>query len=139
VSTPYNHFTAGPRCSVKFSGRGRVGCIGGCPTIRAGIVSPASIQNKLVILSTPYNHFTAGPDRRVQVSGRRQTSGGCQTIRARIFSSAGEQRGIVTLSTPYNHCTAGPDCRKIESGSGRVGGIGGYPIIRAGIVSSSGV
>ena len=44
VSTPYDHFTAGPDCRVRESGSGRVGRAGGCPTIRAGIVSPAGVQ-----------------------------------------------------------------------------------------------
>ena len=42
-STPNDHFTAGPDCRVKVPGRGRVGYAGGCPTIRAGIVSPAGV------------------------------------------------------------------------------------------------
>ena len=43
-SAPDDHFTAGPDCRVKDSGSGRVGGAGGCPTIRAGIVSPAGVQ-----------------------------------------------------------------------------------------------
>ena len=57
-STPDDHF-AGPHCRVKLSGSGRVGGAGGCPIIRAGIISPASVQDKLVIQSTPYNHSAA--------------------------------------------------------------------------------
>ena len=44
TSAPDDHFTAGPHCRVIFSGSGRVGGAGGCPTIRAGIVSPAGVQ-----------------------------------------------------------------------------------------------
>ena len=43
-SAPDDHFTAGPDCGVNVSGSGRVGGAGGCPTIRAGIVSPAGVQ-----------------------------------------------------------------------------------------------
>src|SRR5437763_9868665 len=43
------------------------------------------------------------------------------------------------ISAPNDHFTAGPDCRMIRSGSGRVGGAGGSPTIRAGIVSPAGV
>ena len=43
-SAPDDHFTAGPHCRVIVSGIGRVGGAGGCPTIRAGIVSPAGVQ-----------------------------------------------------------------------------------------------
>ena len=44
ASTPNDHFTAGPDCRVTASGSGRVGRAGGCPTIRAGIVSPAGVK-----------------------------------------------------------------------------------------------
>ena len=43
-SAPNDHFTAGPDCRVTDSARGRVGGAGGCPTIRAGIVSPAGVR-----------------------------------------------------------------------------------------------
>ena len=45
-SAPNDHFTAGPHCRVIGSGSGRVGGAGGCPSIRAGIVSPASVQSQ---------------------------------------------------------------------------------------------
>ena len=44
VSAPDDHFAAGPDCRVKVSGSGRVGGAGGCPTVRAGIVSAAGVQ-----------------------------------------------------------------------------------------------
>ena len=93
-SAPDDHFTAGPDCRVSLSGSGRVGRAGGCPTICAGIISPAGIQNLVDTSATP---------------------------------------------APDDHFTASPDCRVIRSGSGRVGGAGGCPTIRAGIVSSAGV
>ena len=66
-STPDDHFTAGPHCRVTVSGRGRVGGAGGCPTIRAGIVSPAGVQIVPQSASAPDDHFTAGPHCRVTV------------------------------------------------------------------------
>ena len=43
-----------------------VGHTGGCPSIRAGIVSPAGAQISAHTLgSAPYDHFTSGPDCRV--------------------------------------------------------------------------
>ena len=45
ISAPDDHFTAGPHCRVNVSASGRVGRAGGCPTIRAGIVSPAGVQS----------------------------------------------------------------------------------------------
>ena len=93
-STPDDHFTAGPHCRVTESGSGRVGRAGGCPTIRAGIVSPAGVQERqLRSSSTPDDHFTAGPHCRVIGSGRGRVgrAGGCPTIRAGIVSPAGVQ------------------------------------------------
>jgi hypothetical protein len=61
-----------------------------CPTVRARIVSPASIQFSRLAFSTPDDHFTTGPYCRVNVSGRGRVDGvgGCPTIRARIVSTA---------------------------------------------------
>ena len=66
-SAPDDHFTAGPDCRVNVSGSGRVGGAGGCPTVRAGIVSPAGVQISRCYHSAPNDHFTAGPDCRVNV------------------------------------------------------------------------
>ena len=142
LSAPDDHFTAGPDCRVIVSGSGRVGGAGGCPTVRAGIVSPAGVQRAgAAINSAPDDHFTAGPDCRVIVSasGRVGGAGGCPTIRAGIVSPAGVQIAAAVISAPDDHFTAGPDCRVMVSGSGRVGGAGGCPTIRAGIVSPAGV
>ena len=46
ISAPDDHFTAGPHCRVSDSRSGRVGRAGGCPTIRAGIVSPAGVRSR---------------------------------------------------------------------------------------------
>ena len=63
--TPNDHFTAGPHCRVIASARGRVDGAGRCPTVRAGIVSPASVERRIAVISAPNDHFTAGPDCRV--------------------------------------------------------------------------
>ena len=90
-SAPDDHFAAGPDCRVTASARGRVGRAGGCPAIRAGVVSPASVLTAAAPISTPDDHFTAGPDCRVIDSGlgRVGRAGGCPTIRAGIVASAG--------------------------------------------------
>ena len=44
---------------------GRIDRAGGCPTIRAGIVSPAGVKIGAGAKATPDDHFTAGPHRRV--------------------------------------------------------------------------
>ena len=92
LSAPDDHFTASPHCRVTESGSGRVGGAGGCPTIRARIVSPAGVHDRHVP-SAPDDHFTAGPHCRVTVSasGRVGGAGGRPTIRAGIVSAAGVQ------------------------------------------------
>jgi hypothetical protein len=63
---------------------GRVGGAGGCPTIRAGIISAAGVRiADNVVPSTPNDHFSAGPDCRVMGSGKRSIRGG--RIRPRII------------------------------------------------------
>ena len=59
-SAPDDHLTAGPYCSVTVSAIGRVSGAGGCPTIRAGIISPAGVEIRASV-SAPHNHFAASP------------------------------------------------------------------------------
>ena len=114
VSAPDDHFTAGPHCRVTGSGSGRVGRAGGCPTIGAGIVSPAGVQQSPPI-SAPDDHFTAGPHCRVIASG--------SWVRWSVLVAV--QLSVLGLylppvfrnwqlryqSAPDDHFTAGPDCR----------------------------
>jgi hypothetical protein len=51
-STPDDHFTASPHHGVLKSASGRIGGAGGCPSVRARLVTPASIQKIQVIPST---------------------------------------------------------------------------------------
>ena len=44
LPAPNDHFTAGPDCRVMGSGMGRVGGAGDYPIIRAGIISPAGVE-----------------------------------------------------------------------------------------------
>ena len=96
VSAPDDHFAAGPHRRVRVAGGGRVGGAGGCPTVGAGIVSPASVQDSRCRYSAPDDHFAAGPDCRVIVagSGRVGGAGGCPTVRAGIVSAAGVQESL---------------------------------------------
>ena len=112
-SAPDDHFTAGPDCRVTVSGSGRVGRAGGCPTIRAGIISPAGVQSSRLSISTPDDHFTAGPDCRVTVSARGRVSGagGCPTIRAGIVSPASVQSAIAIVHPRRSfHCRSRLPC-----------------------------
>src|SRR5947209_6228958 len=138
------HFTASQHCRRTISGSGRGGGAGGCPTFRAGIVSAAGVKNATVRASaTPDDHFAATPDCRVSGSPSRcvVVTGGCPILRAGIVSTAGVENAAVRAikSAPDDHFTAAPDCRVTFSASGRVGGAGGCPTVRAGIVSPAGV
>src|SRR5206468_9484904 len=113
---------------------GCVGGGGGCPTIRAGIVSSAGVQNvEVIIISTPDDHFTSGPDCRVaeSASGHVGPAGGCPTIGAGIVSAARVEIATAVPPAPDDHFTAGPDCRVLGSGRGRVGDAGSPPLVCA--------
>ena len=56
-SAPNDHFTAGPDCRVRISASGSVSSAGGCPTIRAGIISPAGVQI-VITLAPPHTIIT---------------------------------------------------------------------------------
>ena len=117
MSAPDDHFTAGPDCRVNASGSGRVGGAGGCPTIRAGIVSPAGVRRRWRPSSAPDDHFTAGPDCRVTVSGSGRVggAGGCPTIRAGIVSPAGVQIAVAIAIRPRRsfHCRSRLPCDRL--------------------------
>ena len=141
AAAPNDHFAAGPDCRVTDSAGGRVGYVGDCPSICAGIVSPAGVKFVVTIISTPDDHFTAGPDCRVtpSASGRVGRASGCPAICVGIVSPAGVEKAAVTAAAPNDHFTAGPDCRVTVPGRGRVGRAGGCPTICVGIVSAPGV
>src|SRR5439155_23266698 len=62
----------------------------------------------------------------------------CRCVVARVVSPAGVQVSVQAIrSAPDDHFAAGPDRRVIASATGRVGGAGGCPAIRAGIVSAA--
>src|SRR3954447_1548888 len=105
---------------MRGSGIGRIRGAGGCPTVGAGIVSPASLPAKV---TAPNDHFTAGPDRRMSSSGsgRVGEGGGCPTVGTGIVSPASVEI-VSTNSAPNDHFAASPDRRVTVSGSGRVGG-----------------
>ena len=82
------------------SGSGRVGGAGGCPTVRAGIVSSASVQiDSAASTSAPDDHFTASPHCRVtgSGSGRVGGAGGCpRIINASVWDGRYDGKGIAT-------------------------------------------
>src|SRR5207244_13402085 len=75
ISAPKDHFTAGPDYRVIDSRRRRVGGAGCCPTVCAGIVSPAGAKILRQVISAPDDHFIAGPDCRVMLSAKGRVGG----------------------------------------------------------------
>ena len=138
ISTPDDHFPAGPDCRVKVSGSGGVGCVGHCPAFSSRIVFPASVNavKTGTDFTTPHNHFTTCPHRGVisPASWRVGCVSGGPTIRVGIVSSASVEIAAA-LTAPDDHFAASPDRRVMVSASGRIRGSRGYPTVRAGIVS----
>jgi hypothetical protein len=79
---------------VKAAASRRIGGACGCPSVGAGIVSPASIKKGGAAVSTPDDHLGAGPDCRVNdpASWRAGRAGGCPTVGAGIISAAGVEK-----------------------------------------------
>src|SRR6266446_10501162 len=82
------------------------------PTVRAGIVSPATIKVAITAASSsaPDDHLAARPDRRVIGSCGRCTSsaGGCPTVGYRIVSAACVQLAGPVEPAPDNDLAASP-------------------------------
>ena len=113
---PKRSFHCRSTLPLTFSARGRVGGAGGCPTIRAGIVSPASVEIAAAVVSTPDDHFTAGPDCRVtaRAAGALVVLVAVQRIRAGIVSPAGVRKSMV-MSRPRRsfHCRSRLPCERL--------------------------
>src|SRR5262249_39530419 len=142
-SAPDDHFAAGPHCRVRVSARGCIGRAGGCPTIGAGIVSPAGVAaiQSPAVEDGKSVELGAGSHRRVRIfgSGGGGGAGGCPTLVAGIVSPPGVRKAGGQISAPDDHFAAAPHCRVLVSGRWCVGGAGGCPTIGAGIVSPTGV
>ena len=115
---------------------------GGCPAIRAGIVSPAGVFANGSI-SAPDDHFTTCPHCGVTPSAGRCVgrAGDCPIISAGIISPASIEivvvDPVIIVPAPDDYFTANPHCRVRATGFGCVGRAGGRPAIRIGIVSSA--
>jgi len=142
-SAPDDHFARGPNRRIIVSCSRCVSGAGGCPTIRAGIVSAASVQiaEAAIRASAPDNHFAAGPHCGVKVSAIRRVDGAGPrpTVSAGIVSTASIKVAGIIGSAPDDHLAAGPHCRVIEAAVGRVASAGGYPSVRGRIVSAPGI
>ncbi len=120
-------------------------CVSGasrCPTVGAGIVSPAGVDDvAIIILPAPDDHFVAGPHWRVKDprAGGVGNAGGCPSVGAGIISAAGVGEGVTILPAPDDHFAAGPDCGVIGPATRCVRSAGRCPSVGTGIVSSAGV
>ena len=119
---------------------GRVGETGGCPTIHGWIVSPARVQIHADI-SSPDDHLAAGPHCRksCRPSGALVVLVAVQLSVPGLYLPPVFRNAAAIKSTPDDHFTASPHCCVACSGIGRVGGAGGCPTVRAGIVPPAGV
>ena len=85
---------------------GRVGCASGCPTIGAGIVSPAAIQVVAVVISAPNDHLTASPHRCVKCSasgGVGEASRSPRVVRAGAQRSSYYRKGVARAHCRHYH------------------------------------
>ena len=139
---PNNHFGAGPHRGVGVTWGGGVGGASSDPTIRAWVISAASVAIvRRGIATAPDNHFAAGPYRAVGSTTQYiiRDAGGRPTVRLWIVSAAGIQIDRLVSSAPDNHFAARPLYGVIPSGLGRIAGTGSRPAVRAGIVSPAAV
>src|SRR5437016_13481707 len=90
------------------SGSGCVSGASGCPTVGAGVVSPARVQKTAIAESAPDNHFITGPDGSVPLPAFRRVTGtgGCPGVRRRVVSAAVVQRGTTVICAPDDHLSA---------------------------------
>ena len=141
ISTPDDHFAAGPHCRVSSSASGRVGGAGGCPTVGAGIVSPAGVQNDGAVESRPRRSFRCRSTLPCDVSGSRARwwcwwLSNCRCWDC-IFRRCSNSWPCHLRPRRSFRCRSTLPCE--VSGSGRVGGAGGCPTVGAGIISPAGV
>jgi hypothetical protein len=119
AAAPYDHFAASPYNGMLVSFGRCVTSASRCPTIAAGIVSPASV--KVISLastssSAPDNHVAPCPNSAMQDSAARSVirARGCPSIGSRIVSSARIQGSSVD-SAPDDHGIPDPDPTVVET------------------------
>ena len=122
---------------MKVSPIGSVSGGSRCPSVRVGVISPASVQ---VNESTPDDHLTAGPDSGVILPAvwriRRASSG--PTICAGVVSSASFQIGKTIETSPDDHHITGPNRSVMITFRGSVSRADRHPTIRDWIVHPAG-
>lgn len=111
-----------------------------CPSIVAGIVSAAGVQDAKTVVSTPDDHLHSIPNRCVCIPTGRCTRdrGRYPSICYRIIFSTGVVIGG-SISAPHDHFRAVPHCRVAGSRRRRVVRAGSCPRVRRGVVSATSV
>ena len=128
---------------MSISALRRVKHASGCPTVRPGIISPASVKIINAGSAAPEDCFTTGPNCCVTASRGWCVHRGCScpAVGVRIISSAsvrtGSRKG--NSPSPNNHFAAGPHRSVIRAGNWCISCAGGRPTIRTRIVSAAGV
>ena len=141
-SAPDDHFAAGPDCRMRSPGLDAV--CWWCPTVGAGIVSPAGVSVERCSTVRPRRSFHCRSTLRYERLGQ---SGALVVLVAvqlsvlGIISPAGVQIsiGLHRYIRPRrsSHCRSRLLCA--SSGIGRIGGAGCCPTVGAGIVSPASV
>ena len=125
-SAPDDHFTADPDCRVTASGSGRVGCAGGYPTIRTGIVFAAGVPLSSLRPKRSFHCRSKLPCEKYRAEGAFVVLVAVQLSVLGLYLPP-----LFAKSTPNDHFTAGPDGRVTVSGRGRVGRARGCPLVCA--------
>ena len=144
VSTPDDHFAAGPYRNVILSGKGGIRGTSRYPTVRARVISPAcvKIDRRIAADPSPDYHFAAGPHRRVRFSwgGGVGGAGSHPTIAGRIVSAASVaivKRGVGT--SPDDHFTAAPYRGVTSAAQYIIRDSGGRPTVVGRVILAAGV
>lgn len=114
-TSPDDHFAATPDCRVQVAGSGCTAAGRSSPTVYAGSVAAAIVQNdtrEIKINTAPDDHLVAGPHCRVITSAKGRAASACcrPTVRGGIVPAAGvDVVGIGVITAPHDHLGAAPD------------------------------
>ena len=144
VTSPGDHFAAGPDRRVTHICKRRLCGAGSRPTVNARIVSSpcVKIDRRATKNTSPDDHFTPVPNGRVRVSrGGRVGEGYCDpTVHAWVVRAA-RVRVVERFidATPDDHFAAGPDSRVSGPAKRDVQENRRRPAVRTWIISTAGV
>jgi hypothetical protein len=142
VTSPSDHFGAGPDRRVSPTCKRRVCSAGSRPTVNARIVSSpcVKIYRRATKNTSPDDHFTPVPNGRMRVSRRGRVGEGCcdPTVHAWVVRAAGVcvvERFID--ATPDDHVIIGPYRRVSGPAKRDIYSASRRPTVRNGIISTT--